>query len=142
MINIPGNYKVRIGTRISDIAEECGGLKAEPARMVMGGPMRGVAVSDMGIPVVKSTTALLFLSHDEAYSGTAETCIRCGRCIRVCPMGLVPCEMASAVSGGNIEKALLFHPEMCISCGNCSYICPAGIPLSYLIGTINERDAG
>ncbi len=141
MIKTPGNFKVRIGTRIADIAEECGGLKADAARIVMGGPMSGTAVTDMNIPVVKSTTALLFLSGEEAHTGNAQTCIRCGRCVRVCPMGLLPCKIASAYAKNDIARAQKFHPEMCIMCGSCSYICPAQIPLAYLINKVNDTNA-
>jgi len=142
MINIPGNYKVRLGTRIGDLAEECGGLKGKAARIVMGGPMNGTAISDMNIPVMKSTSAILFLSDDESRTGDARTCIRCGRCVRVCPMGLLPCKIAAAAAAGASEKALRFHPEMCIMCGSCSYTCPAQIPLANMIDTINTGTAG
>lgn len=142
MIKTPGNYKVRIGTRIGDIAEECGGLKGQAARIVMGGPMSGIAVTDMNIPVVKSTTALLFLSGEEAHTGNVQTCIRCGRCVRVCPMGLLPCKIASAYAKNDTARAQRFHPEMCIMCGSCSYVCPAQIPLAHLINKVNDTNAG
>lgn len=140
MIGIPGNYKVRIGTRIGDIAEECGGLKAKASRIIMGGALTGTAVTDMNVPVVKGTGAILFLSDDEAYAGDSGTCIRCGRCIRGCPMGLMPCRIASAFFRGDMAGVSGFHPEMCIMCGSCSYICPSRIPLAHLINRFNIKD--
>lgn len=101
--------------------------------------MNGSAVTDMNIPVLKSTSAILFLSHAESYKGNAGTCIRCGRCIRVCPMGLVPCKIAAAAAEGETGKVNRFHPEMCIMCGSCSYICLAQIPLAHLINKVNEK---
>jgi len=138
MINRPGNYKVRFGTRISDIIEECGGLKGTPGRVVAGGPMRGVSVDDMELPVIKSTTGILFLSDKETCNQESVSCIRCGRCVSVCPSGLIPRNIAGAVEKGNFDLAAELHPEACIMCSCCSYICPAKRPLSYLVKIARE----
>lgn len=138
MINRPGNYKVRMGTRISEIIEECGGLKGVPGRIVIGGPMRGISVDDMELPVIKSTSGILFLSDKETCNGDSVSCIRCGRCVSVCPSGLIPRNIAGAVEKREFDLAASFHPEACIMCSCCSYVCPAKRPLSYLVGIALE----
>ncbi len=138
MINRPGNYKVRIGTMISDIVEECGGLKGKPSKIVIGGPMSGISVDTLDIPLTKSTSGILFLSEDEIRSGECSSCIRCGRCVSVCPMGLIPCKIAGAVERERFDLAGELHAEACIKCSSCSYVCPAKRPLSNFITMAQE----
>jgi len=133
MINRPGNYKVRIGTKISDIIEECGGFNAEPFKIVMGGPMRGSAIQSMDIPVVKGTTGVLFLSEKEVGTENSDPCIRCGRCVSACPAGLIPGEIAGASEIKRFDLINRIHLSACIMCNCCSYVCPSKRPLSYLI---------
>lgn len=135
MINRPGNYKVRIGTRISDIIEECGGLKGDTFLMIMGGPICGKSVNSMNIPVDKDTTAVLFLAEDEVRSDDEYPCIRCGRCLAVCPAGLVPRDIACAVEMKRPDLVEKKDLDACIKCNCCSYICPSKRPLSYLINS-------
>jgi electron transport complex protein RnfC len=139
MINRPGNYKVRIGTRISDIIEECGGLKDEPFATVMGGPMRGCFIKSFDIPVEKGTTGVLFLSGEEVKSVNDDSCIRCGRCISVCPAGLVPRDIAGAAEIKRFDLINSMHLNSCIMCNCCSYICPSKRPLSFLIEMAKEN---
>lgn len=139
MINRPGNYKIRIGTKISDIIEECGGLKTGSVRAVIGGPLNGVEAHTYEIPVTKSTRALLFLSADETRSSEPDACIRCGRCVKACPMGLVPCAIAAAAEKSNPVAAAALHADQCIMCGSCAYICPAARPLTALIKQSLEK---
>ncbi len=142
MIHRPGNYKVRLGTRISDIIEECGGLKGVPGRVVIGGPMRGISVDDMELPVIKSTSGILFLSDKETCNEVSVPCIRCGRCVSVCPSGLIPRDIAGAVEKGAFDTVASFRPEACILCGSCSYVCPAKRPLSYFVNIAMESLSG
>ena len=139
VINKPGNYKVRIGTKISDIVEECGGFTEKPAKIIIGGPMRGVSVSSLETPVEKGTSGIIFLSAKEIFfKEDKNPCIRCGRCAGVCPSRLIPRDLASAILNSKsdlLEKLSLFD---CINCGSCSYICPANIPLSSLIKSCME----
>ncbi len=139
MINKPGNYKVRIGTRIQDIIEECGGLKGDPSKVVIGGPMCGVAVHTMEIPVIKGTSGILFLSEEEIGRGDYTVCIRCGKCVAACPVGLLPCEIGSAVEKNRYKLAAEYDPMDCIMCGSCAYCCPANRPLSHFIRLARER---
>ena len=138
MINQPGNYKVRIGTLISDIVEECGGLKGYPSKIVLGGPMCGNAVHTMDMPVIKGTLGVLFLSEDEVSVGDFGTCVRCGRCVAACPIGLIPCDIASATEKGRFDLAGKLHVDACIMCGCCSYVCPAKRPLSHFVKMAQE----
>jgi len=121
----PKNLLVRIGTPIKDLIVYCGPLKDEPAKMIIGGPMMGIAQYTDQVPVIKSTTGVILMNKEEAQLAEEEFCIRCGACVRECPVGLMPCLINLAS-----EKALWFAAEQygaadCIECGLCDYVCPA-----------------
>ena len=139
IIKKPGNYKMRLGTKLSDIVEECGGLTGTPARVVIGGPMCGLAVHTMDIPVVKGTSGVLFLSEDEVAMGDFEPCIRCGRCVKACPVGLLPCDIAAAAEKDRFDIAGRLHVNTCIMCSSCSYVCPSKRPLSHFVKIAQEK---
>ncbi|MCP4132163.1 MAG: electron transport complex subunit RsxC [bacterium] len=139
MIENPGNYKIRIGTRISDIVEECGGLKGEPAKVLVGGPMCGMNIYSLDIPIVKGTSGLLFLSEKEVSIGDYSACIRCGKCVAACPVGLMPCDLAQAMEKNRLDLASELNPYDCIMCGSCSFSCPARRPLSHFIKLAQEQ---
>lgn len=128
-INTPKNLRVKVGTRISDIIEYCGGTKPELAKIIMGGPMMGFAVSSLDIPVTKTTSSVLFLTEDEIDTSPHSACIRCGWCLEACPMGLEPKEVALHVEAGKAEDTAKFGVFDCFECGSCAYICPAKRPL-------------
>lgn len=129
----PGNYKVRIGMTIADIAEECGGFRERPARIIMGGPLCGQSVHSLDFPVVKGTSGLLFLAGKDVAASDYSSCIRCGKCVSACPAGLLPCDLGTAVEKGRFDLARGLNPLDCIMCGSCSYVCPARRPLSHYI---------
>ncbi|MBN2435402.1 MAG: electron transport complex subunit RsxC [Spirochaetes bacterium] len=133
LINKPGNYKIRIGTTIADIIRECGGLKEQPHKIVMGGPMCGQAVETTDIPIVKGTSGLLFLSKEESSAGRYANCIRCGRCVQACPINLLPFEIAANIEISRPECTERFSPLDCIQCGACSFICPSRRPVSHFV---------
>ena len=139
MIKRPGNYRIKIGTPLSDVAEQCGGLKGDPAKIVIGGPMCGISVHTMEMPVVQGTSGILFLSEDEVSLEDFSPCIRCGKCVRKCPVGLVPCDIGNAVENGKIEQTENLNPYDCIMCGSCTYVCPSNRPLSHFIKIAQQR---
>jgi electron transport complex protein RnfC len=134
-IKNPGNYKVRLGTKLSDLVEMAGGLKGNPKKVVVGGPMMGVAIFDIQVPIVKTTSGVLFLTESEAYIPPEQNCIRCGQCVEHCPTGLIPIELNTDVLRENSELFIKHNGLDCIECGSCSYICPAKRRLSQSIRT-------
>ncbi|MFN3659620.1 MAG: electron transport complex subunit RsxC [Brevinematales bacterium] len=128
----PGNYKVRIGTPISHLIESYG--KPEKfAAMISGGPMMGLEIFDVNMPVMKSTSGIVFLSPREDYVVEDRPCIRCAKCLAVCPIGLMPTEIARLADNFLVEEAASIGLFDCIECGACAYICPSKIPLVGLI---------
>lgn len=127
----PQNVLVPVGTGVDKLLEYCGGLREQPAEVVMGGPMMGRSTSDITEPTTKGTSGVLFLSHDEVAIRVEEPCIRCGRCVSGCPMGLVPTELMSLAMRGRFEDAR--DALDCIECGTCAYICPSNRRLVHWI---------
>jgi electron transport complex protein RnfC len=125
----PGNYLVRIGTPMSDLLEVAGGLPPNTAKIISGGPMMGKPLTGLSVPVTKGSSGLLVLSDKEAPRKETNNCIRCGRCIVACPMGLEPylfMALAELSEWDKLEKA---HIMDCIECGCCTYSCPSTRPL-------------
>ncbi|PID42714.1 MAG: electron transport complex subunit RsxC [Proteobacteria bacterium] len=124
------NYQTMIGTRIGDLLDEAGYREPETRRVIIGGPMMGVTVNDMAIPVTKTTNCIIAASAQELPQATREqACIRCGYCVEACPMGLLPQQLFLFSKNRELEKAELFNLQDCIECGACSYVCPSQIPL-------------
>jgi electron transport complex protein RnfC len=124
----PKNLRVRIGTPVRTLIDFCGGYATEVGKLIMGGPMMGIAVSSDEVPVVKGTSGVLVLGR-AATVFDEHDCIRCGRCIQVCPMGLAPQRLNNLVRRGQLEAAKDEHVKDCIECGCCAYACPAKIRL-------------
>ena len=128
-VNMPQNFQVRIGTSFHDLIAEAGGLTDETERVVSGGPMMGFAQSDLSVPVIKATNAILCLPRD--VNGVAENpvCLRCGKCVGVCLMGLQPLYMYRYVNCGNLQQLRRLHLLDCMECGCCAFKCPGKLPL-------------
>jgi electron transport complex protein RnfC len=124
----PKNLRVRVGTPVKNLIEFCGGYSAAVGKLVMGGPMMGIAVSTDEVPVLKGTSGILVLDR-AATVFDEHDCIRCGRCIAACPMGLAPQRLNNLIRRGKLEQARAEHVKDCIECGCCAYVCPAKIRL-------------
>jgi len=132
-IKRPANLRVKVGTKLSDIVAHLGGVTPQLAKIIMGGPMMGFAVSSLDIPVTKTTSSVLFLAEDEIDANPHSQCIRCGWCLEACPMGLEPKEIAIHVEAGRPEDTGKFGVFECFECGCCAYVCPAKRPLVQFI---------
>jgi electron transport complex protein RnfC len=132
-IKRPANLLVKIGTKVNDIVAYLGGITPGLTKIVMGGPMMGFAVSNLNIPVTKTTSAVLFLTEDEIDTRPHSQCIRCGWCLDACPMGLEPKEIGIYVEANRAEDTEPLGVFECFECGSCAYVCPAKRPLVQFI---------
>tara|TARA_R110001583_G_scaffold195118_1_gene369300 strand:+ start:42442 stop:43986 length:1545 start_codon:yes stop_codon:yes gene_type:complete len=129
-IRTPRNLEVRIGTPLSTLVAFCGGTTEQVARWVMGGPMMGLSIHSLDIPVIKGSGGLLGLvEHELAALPEPGPCIRCASCVGACPIGLMPLEMAALIRSGDLKASVEIGLKDCISCGTCSFVCPSQIPL-------------
>ncbi|NLD19640.1 MAG: electron transport complex subunit RsxC [Clostridiales bacterium] len=128
----PKNIIVPIGTRIADVIEACGGYKAEPKKILMGGPMMGRAVYSDEFPIVKNNNAILVFDGPQAFIPEETGCIKCGCCHKACPFNLLPVSIATAYDKKDTEKLDTLKVMQCMECGSCSFICPARRPLSFI----------
>ncbi|TFG47847.1 MAG: RnfABCDGE type electron transport complex subunit C, partial [Candidatus Brocadiia bacterium] len=135
----PSNLYAAIGTPVKDLLEFCGGVTEKSAKVVMGGPMMGIAIADLNMPITKTTGSITILTKDQIGKAKFErrqtACIRCGRCLEVCPENLNPTKIAHAVKYGRLDIAEDHYISACIECGCCSFICPAQIELTGHIKT-------
>lgn len=122
--------KVRLGMRIGDLIAECGGFKVPPARIVMGGALTGIAVTDLNAPIMKTTPSILALSENEIKAAKKRPCIHCGRCIEACPARLDPGVLVKLIDRDRRAEARSEGLEKCILCGACGHACPARLGLS------------
>ena len=142
MVRNPKNLLVRIGTPIVDLIEYCGGMEDTANEVIMGGPMMGISQFDLDFPVTKGTNCILVKRgrHIQEHD-----CIRCGTCLDICPMHLMPTNYVKYVKAGLYEECTKEHIEDCFECGCCSYSCPANIPITQYIkvakSEINKRKA-
>ena len=135
------NLLVPVGVGYRELIEYCGGLTEDAVRVVAGGPMMGFTLGNLDAPVTKGTSGVTVLTHEDIDRAAETTCLRCGRCVQVCPMNLVPAKLAQAARVDDRELAQRYHVNACIECGCCAFECPASIPLVQLIrlGKVKQR---
>jgi electron transport complex protein RnfC len=135
----PGNYYVAVGTSVAELIEFCGGVTKTSAKVVLGGPMMGIAIADLTTPITKTTCAITVLTKEQIgkakFVGQQTPCIRCGRCLQACPEHINPTKIAHAVKNDLLDVAENYYISACIECGCCSYVCPANIELTGYIKT-------
>lgn len=125
----PKNVTVPIGTSLRDVFDFCGGFTKEPSKVLYGGPMMGITVPSLDVPVLKQTNAILALTAKETRMPSQTACIRCGTCANTCPLGIDPAAVALNYESGNIEVLGKLGIQVCMECGCCSFNCPACRPL-------------
>jgi electron transport complex protein RnfC len=128
-VSEPKNLRVRVGTPLSHLVEFCGGLKGEPAKIIMGGPMMGSTQLSLEVPATRGTSGVLLFREGEIPLTPEGPCIRCGRCVQACPAHIMPTSIAAYARLDLIAEAEEFGAMDCIECGCCTYTCPATLPL-------------
>ncbi len=125
----PKNLIVPVGTPLEEVIAYCGGVTEDAAKVIVGGPMMGVAQYDLSAPVMKATSGVVVLTRDEVKQERETACLRCGKCVDVCPVNLLPTRLARYAQMDMLEEAEQLNILVCMECGSCSYTCPAHIPL-------------
>ena len=144
-IKRPANLRVLIGTPVAEVIAHCGGFAEEPERLLLGGPMMGMPIQNTRLPVVKGTNGILALTASETPDHDTMPCIRCGRCVQACPVGLTPFELNARIQVDDLDGAAKIGLMDCLTCGCCSYVCTANLPLVQSIhfakGKLAERQS-
>ncbi len=125
----PQNFIVRIGTPFHDLIEVAGGLNDKTERVISGGPMMGFAQSDLSVPVIKATNSILCLLKDQNGAAENPVCLRCGKCVSVCPMRLQPLYLYRFTNAESVKELERLNILDCIECGSCAFTCPGKLPL-------------
>ncbi len=125
----PGNWKLRIGTSLSKVLELVGGINEQPAKLILGGPMMGQSQTSIDVPIMKNASGVLLMAAEEVSQYTSHACIRCGFCVDVCPMNLIPSRLSMTIESERFDLAEYEYVIDCIECGCCAYVCPAKRPL-------------
>jgi len=129
IVKNPKNLKARIGTLYSDLLEYCGNTTEEIGKVISGGPMMGFAIPTLETPMTKGSSGLLIFDKKEAHKDDESPCLRCGRCVDVCPMNLVPTMIVKSVKSAEWDMAEKYGAVDCMKCGSCAYVCPSHIKL-------------
>ena len=134
-MNHTANALTRVGTPLGYLAEQCGGFAVTPRKIVLGGPMMGICATSFEAPTIKGTAGVLFFTEKEDKTVENPSCIRCGKCITVCPMNLEPVFMYMYYAKGDFDMMQKYHIIDCFECGSCSFNCPARMPLTHAFKT-------
>ncbi len=129
----PSNFRVKIGSSMEYVLSKSGSFKKTPAKIIMGGPMMGLAVPDITVPIIKGSSGVLAFGAAVSKPNRTSDCLRCGKCVAGCPMQLVPSALKDAAVSGDLEKLEKLNVMDCLGCGACTYMCPAEQnPLQYI----------
>ncbi len=137
-IKEPQNLRVRTGMNFRELIEEAGGFTSEPEKIIAGGPMMGIPLISLDVPVVKTSSAILCMTKDEVAACEETACINCGRCVSVCPGRIIPAKLADYAKRHDKESFEKANGMECCECGCCSYICPAKRPLTQYIKSMRK----
>jgi len=129
----PKNLLVRVGAPLWHVIEQCGGFSRRPVKVIMGGPMMGVAQCSLDAPVIKGTSGIVALSREDVVDVPYEPCIRCGQCVTVCPVRLLPSKLGMLAENSRFAEAEEERLLDCMECGSCVYVCPANRPMVHWI---------
>ena len=138
-IENPVNINVKLGTSYKELVEAAGGFKSDPAKIIAGGPMMGKAIYTLDLPATKSSSAILCMTKDEVSEYESSACIRCGRCVSVCPGRVMPNSLCDIAEAGDIDEFLANNGMECCECGCCSYVCPAKRHLTQTIAGMRKN---
>ncbi len=128
-VNNPKNLRVKLGTSVNKLVDYCNGFTGTPGRIVLGGPMTGPAQYRLDLPVIKTTSGVLVQGRGEVTLLEYSPCVRCARCVDVCPYNLMPCFIASAIEADDLELAEKYGIMDCRECGSCTFVCPGRRPI-------------
>lgn len=134
----PGNFKVLFGTNQRELVEAAGGFASEPEKVISGGPMMGFAMFTLDTPITKTSSSILCLTKDEVAANEPSACIKCGRCVEVCPSRIIPSRLADFAEHHDEESFTKWEGLECVECGSCSYVCPAKRQLKQAIGSMRK----
>ncbi len=142
-IKNPQNLLVPIGTRIVDVVKATGGFKEKPDKIIMGGVMMGITLLDFQMPIIKNTNAILAFNKKDSYIAEESSCIHCGKCLAVCPLGLMPSAIALAYENRDLKEMERLNIMECMECASCTYVCPARKALNFIhrIGKVLVKEA-
>ena len=137
-VETPGNFRVLLGTSHRELIEAAGGFKAEPEKLISGGPMMGFAMVTLDAPVTKTSSSILAFKEDVVAKNPETACINCGRCVEVCPSRIIPSRLADYARRQDEESFVAMNGLECVECGSCSYVCPAKRQLKQAIGGMRK----
>ena len=134
----PGNFMAPFGINHRELVEAAGGLKAEPQKLISGGPMMGFAMVTMDAPVTKTSSSILLFKEDVVAKSLETACINCGRCVEICPSRIIPSRLADFSKRKDEASFVAWNGLECVECGSCSFVCPAKRPLKQAIGSMRK----
>lgn len=135
----PRNFRVPIGTNMQELVDAAGGFNCEPEKIIIGGPMMGMATYTLDLPIIKGSSAITVFKTDPVKHAKQTHCINCGRCVEVCPSRLIPTKLADSSEHGKLDQFNKYNGIECVECGSCSYVCPAKRSLAQSIKTMRKE---